>query len=137
MLPALSQAELADNGLLTVTSRYDAPETVQRIEQAVTDKGMTVFGIIDHQKAAQENELTMPAATVILFGNPKAGTPIMLASPTMALDLPLKALIWEDQQGTVFVSLNKAAFLGQRHGVAQDIVRKLAGAETLIPNAVK
>ncbi|MGV6988319.1 DUF302 domain-containing protein [Testudinibacter sp. P80/BLE/0925] len=137
MLPVLAQAELADNGLLTVASQYDAPKTVQLIEKAVTDKGMTIFGVIDHQKAAKDHDLTMPAATVILFGTPKAGTPLMIQSPTLAIDLPLKALVWEDQAGKVFVSLNKAEFLGQRHGVPADISKKLSGAETLIPNSVK
>ncbi len=138
MLPIFSQAQLAsDNGLLTVASQYGAVETVQLIEKTVTDKGMTVFGVIDHQKAAQDNGLTMPAASVILFGSPKVGTPIMIESPTMAIDLPLKALVWEDQKGKVFVSLNKAEFLGQRHNVPQDISAKLSGAEKLIPNTVK
>ncbi|MGR6980633.1 DUF302 domain-containing protein [Testudinibacter sp. P27/CKL/0425] len=137
LLPMLSQAEVADNGLLTVPSSYPATETVQLIEKAVTDKGMTIFGVIDHQKAAKDNDLTMPAATVILFGTPKAGTPLMIEAPTLAIDLPLKALVWEDKAGKVFVSLNKAAFLGERHNVPAELSKKLSGAETLIPNTVK
>lgn len=137
MLPLTIQANTSDNGLLTVASSYAAAETVQLIEKTVTDKGMTIFGVIDHQKAAAENNLTMPAATVILFGTPKAGTPLMIESPTLAIDLPLKALVWEDKAGKVFVSLNKAAFLGERHNVPSELSKKLSGAEILIPNTVK
>ncbi|SMB84999.1 Uncharacterized conserved protein, DUF302 family [Pasteurella testudinis DSM 23072] len=137
MLPFLAQAESADNGLLTVPSQYSAVETVQLIEKTVTDKGMTVFALIDHQKAEQDNGLNMPAATVVVFGSPKVGTAMMVERPTLAIDLPLKALVWEDQNGKVFVSLNKAEFLGKRHHVPQALSEKLSGAEKLIANTVK
>ncbi|KAE9527809.1 DUF302 domain-containing protein [Testudinibacter aquarius] len=136
MLPFLAQAAPNANGLLTVPSQYNATETVELIEKTVTDKGMTVFGVVDHQKAAQDNGLTMPAATVVLFGSPKVGTPIMIEHPTIAIDLPLKALVWEDKAGKVFVSLNQAEFLGNRHEVPQELSQKLAGAEKLLSNTV-
>lgn len=127
----------AQDGLLTVRSNYSATESVQRIQDAVKAKGMTVFAVIDHQAAAREAGLSMPAATVVIFGNPKAGTPMMVQSPTLAIDLPLKALVWEDAEGNVQVSLNRAAYLGERHGVPADVYAPLAGAEKLIPAAVQ
>lgn len=120
-------------GLLTVKSAYSAPESVQRIQTALQEKGMKVFTVIDHQQAATEAQLTMPAASVIVFGNPKAGTPMMQKHPTLAIDLPLKVLVWEDGKGNVFASLNRAEYLGKRHGVPPEVYAPLAGAEKLIP----
>lgn len=120
-------------GLLTVKSAYSAPESVQRIQTALQEKGMKVFAVIDHQQAATEAQLTLPAASVIVFGNPKAGTPMMQKHPTLAIDLPLKVLVWEDGKGNVFASLNRAEYLGKRHGVPAEVYAPLAGAEKLIP----
>lgn len=121
------------DGLLTVKSAYPASESVQRIQAALTEKGMKVFAVIDHQQAAAEAQLTMPASTVVVFGNPKAGTPMMQKHPTLAIDLPLKVLVWEDAEGNVFASLNRAEYLGKRHGVPAEVYAPLAGAEKLIP----
>lgn len=127
----------ADNpALKTVKSEYTAVETVEKIKNAVTEKGMKVFTVIDHQAAAKEAGLTMPFASVVIFGTPKAGTPMMLASPTLAIDLPIKALVWEDKTGEVFVTLNDTDTIGKKHGLTEDVYGKLKGAEKLIPSIV-
>ncbi|MDO4681393.1 MAG: DUF302 domain-containing protein [Lautropia sp.] len=125
------------DGLLTVKSAYSASESVQRIQDALKAKGLTIFTVIDHQKAAEAQQLKMPAASVIVFGNPKLGTPMMVQSPTMAIDLPSKVLVWEDGKGNVFASMNTAAYMGKRHHLPESVYGPLAGLEKLVPNAVK
>lgn len=125
------------DGLLTVKSAYSAAESVERIQNALKAKGLTIFTVIDHQKAAEQNQLKMPAASVIVFGNPKLGTPMMVQSPTMAIDLPSKVLVWEDGKGNVFASMNTAAYMGKRHHLPESVYAPLAGLEKLVPNAVK
>ncbi|WP_101775039.1 DUF302 domain-containing protein [Pasteurella oralis] len=127
----------ADNpAIKTVKSEYSAIETVEKIKSAVTEKGMKIFTVIDHQAAAKEAGLTMPFASVVVFGMPKVGTPIMLATPTMAIDLPIKALVWEDKQGDVFVTLNDTETVGKKHSLSEEVYSKLKGAEKLIPSVV-
>ena len=103
------------------------------MQEALLAKGLTVFTVIDHQKAAQQHSLEMPAASVIVFGNPKVGTPMMVQSPTLAIDLPSKVLVWEDSQGNVYASMNTAAWLAQRHHLSPEVLAPLAGLEKLIP----
>lgn len=138
-LPLMATAMLtqANNpALKTVKSEYTAVETVEKIKNAVTEKGMKVFTVIDHQAAAKEAGLTMPFSSVVVFGTPKAGTPMMLAAPTLAIDLPLKALVWEDQKGEIFVTLNDTDTVGKKHNLTEDVYGKLKGAEKLIPSVV-
>ena len=120
-------------GLLTVKSKYSATDSVKRVQDALLAKGLTVFTVIDHQKAAQQHSLEMPAASVIVFGNPKVGTPMMVKSPTLAIDLPSKVLVWEDSQGNVYASMNTAAWMAQRHHLSPEVLAPLAGLEKLIP----
>ena len=118
-------AVAADNGLITEQSRYSVKETVARFEAAVKEKeslGFMVFTEIDHAAAARKFGLEMRPRTVIVFGNPKLGTPVMVNTPTLAIDVPPKALVWEDDQGKVWLSYNSAEYLGKviyaRHGLA-------------------
>ncbi len=120
-------------GLLTVKSKYSATDSVKRVQDALLAKGLTVFTVIDHQKAAQQQSLDMPAASVIVFGNPSMGTPMMVQSPTLAIDLPSKVLIWDDGKGNVYASLNTAEYLARRHHLPAEAVAPLAGAEKLVP----
>ena len=120
-------------GLLTVKSKYSATDSVKRVQDALLAKGLTVFTVIDHQKAAQQQSLDMPAASVIVFGNPNMGTPMMVQSPTLAIDLPSKVLIWDDGKGNVYASLNTAEYLARRHHLPAEAVAPLAGAEKLVP----
>ena len=125
------------DGLLTVQSAHSAAESVKRIEEALKAKGLTIFTVIDHQQAAKDHQLDMPAASVIVFGNPKLGTPMMQQAPTLAIDLPSKVLVWEDGKGHVFVSMNTASYMGQRHHLSADVTAPLAGLEKLVPAAVQ
>ena len=121
------------DGLLTIRSRYSVSDSIKRVQEALLAKGLTVFTVIDHQKAAQQHSLEMPAASVIIFGNPKVGTPMMVQSPTLAIDLPSKVLVWEDSQGNVYASMNTAAWMAQRHHLPPEVLAPLAGLEKLIP----
>jgi len=135
MLPVLSNA--ADNGLTTVPSSFSVTETVNRLESLVKEKGITVFARIDHQAEAAKAGLAMKASQLLIFGNPKAGTPLMKAAPTTAIDLPLKALAWEDADGKVWLSYNRPDFLKQRHGLSDDQLKPLAPLGGLIEKAAK
>ncbi len=104
-------------GLATRPSRHTVAETIDHLEAVVRSKGMTVFARIDHAEAARKAGLSMPPATLLIFGNPKGGTPLMKASPTTAIDLPLKALAWEDAEGKVWLTYNRADYLKERHDI--------------------
>lgn len=124
-------------GLVTLTSRYPADETVQRLTHAFVEKGMQIFAVIDHSGEAAKVGLTMPATKVVIFGSPKGGTPLMLAAPSLAIDLPLKALVAEEANGKTSVTYNDPEYLKDRHGVPADLIKNLAGAGTLIAKAVE
>lgn len=120
-----------DNGIVTVPSRHSFYETVQKLEKILTAKGIKLFAVVDHSGAAKEVGMEMPSTKLLIFGDPKAGTPLMLASPSIAIDLPLKILISQDRDGKVLVSYNAPAYLQARHSFPVDLVRKIAGIETL------
>lgn len=102
---------LAADGLITLTSAHGADATIDRFEAAVKKRGFMVFGRLDHAAAAASVDLKMPRATVIVFGNPRLGTPMFIQRPTLAIDLPLKAMVWEDAGGKVFLSYNSAEYV--------------------------
>ena len=114
-------AQAADNGLMSVPSANSAKATLAKLDQAIKARGMKVFTHIDHAAAAQEFGTSMPPATVVIFGNPKNGTPNFLKQPTLAIDLPLKMLVWENAAGQVFVSYNSGSYvfgtIFARHGL--------------------
>ena len=131
-LPMLATAALAQNAPLTTDSRYDFAATVTALETAIQEKGMTLFARIDHQAAAKEAGLDMQPATVLIYGSPKAGTPLMQNDPTLALQLPLKVLITEND-GKVQVLLNSAEQVVARSNTPYSAVENtLANAEKLI-----
>jgi uncharacterized protein (DUF302 family) len=113
-----SNVAAADNGLVTKTSKHSAADTVTRLEAVLKSSGMTVFARVDHRAEAEKVGLAMRPAHLLIFGNPKGGTPLMAASPTVAIDLPLKALVWEDAGGRVWLSHNTAAYLKSRHEIS-------------------
>jgi uncharacterized protein (DUF302 family) len=125
------------NGLIQIASRYSVEETIQRLESAFLDKGMQIFALIDHSGEAEKVGLKMPPTKVVIFGSPKGGTPLMIAAPSLAIDLPLKALVAEDAEGRVSVTYNDPAYLQQRHGVPAELIKNLAGAGALIAKAVE
>ena len=126
-----------DNGLVKVESRYSVEETVKRLEAALADKALRVFALIDHSGEAEKVGLKMRPTKVLIFGNPKGGTPLMVAAPSLAIDLPLKALIAEDAAGNVSVTYNDPEYLKERHGVPEELIRNLAGAGVVIGKAVE
>lgn len=126
-----------ENGLVRVASHYPFEETMQRLQAMFTEKGLKVFAVIDHSGEAEKAALKMLPTKVIIFGSPKAGTPLMVAAPTLAIDLPLKALVAQDADGKISVTYNDPEYLRDRHGVPADLIKNLAGAGALITKAVE
>jgi uncharacterized protein (DUF302 family) len=124
-------------GLVQVASRFSVDETVQRLTRAFTEKGMQIFAVIDHSGEAAKVGLKMPATKVVIFGSPKGGTPLMLAAPSLAIDLPLKALVAEAANAQTSVTYNDPDYLKDRHGVPDDLIKNLAGAGAVIAKAVE
>jgi uncharacterized protein (DUF302 family) len=127
----------SENGLVQVASRYPVDETVRRLEEAFAGKGMRVFAVIDHSGEAEKVGLKMRPTKVVIFGSPKGGTPLMVAAPSLAIDLPLKALVAEDAEGRVSVTYNDPEYLKDRHGVPEELIKNLAGAGAVIGKAVE
>ena len=126
-----------DSGLVSIPSHYSMQETIERLQSAFIAKGLQIFALIDHSGEAEKAGLKMPNTKVIIFGSPKAGTPLMLAAPSLAIDLPLKALVAEDASGKVSVAYNDPEYLAERHDVPADLIKNLASAGTLIAKAVE
>jgi len=126
-----------DSGLVSIPSHYSMQETIERLQSAVVAKRLQIFALIDHSGEAQKVGLKMPATKVIIFGSPKSGTPLMLAAPSLAIDLPLKVLIAEDANGKVSVTYNDPEYLGKRHRIPADLIKNIAGAGALIAKAVE
>jgi len=126
-----------DHGLVRVASKYSVDETMKRLLLAFHEKGLQPFGLIDHSGEAEKAGIPMPPTKVLIFGNPKGGTPLMLAAPSLAIDLPLKALVAQDAEGKVWVTYNSPEYLQERHGVPADLIKNLAGAGVLIAKAVE
>ena len=124
-----------ENGLVQVASKYSVEETVRRLEAAFASKGLQVFAVVDHSGEADKVGMKMRPTKLLIFGSPKAGTPVMLAAPSIALDLPLKILIREDDQGKVWVSFNDPAYLQERHGVPPELLPNIAAVEALAAKA--
>lgn len=120
----------ADSGIVSVKSSHDVKTTADRLVDALNQKGMTVFARIDHAKGARKAGLDLRPTTLVIFGNPKVGTPLMHCGQSVALDLPQKALIWKDADGTVRLSYNDPNYLAQRHGITgcDDVIKKINGA---------
>jgi uncharacterized protein (DUF302 family) len=125
------------NGLVQVTSRYLVEDTLQRLKAAFGEKGLQLFTVIDHSGEAEKVGLKMRPTKVVIFGSPKGGTPLMVAAPSLAIDLPLKALVAEDAAGKVSVTYNNPAYLKDRHGVHEELIKNLAGAGVVIAKAVE
>ena len=118
----------ADNGLVTTMSHHDVKTTADRFEQAVQAKGLKLFARIDHAAGAQSVGQQLPPTILLIFGNPKVGTPLMNCARTTAIDLPQKALIWEDVEGKTLVTYNSPAYLAQRHDIqgCQEVLYKVS-----------
>ena len=124
-------------GLVKVASRYSFEETVRRLQAAFGEKGLQVFAVIDHSGEAEKVGLKMRPTKVLIFGSPKGGTPLMVAAPSLAIDLPMKALVAEDAAGKVSVTYNSPEYLQGRHGVPLELMKNLARAGAVIAKAVE
>lgn len=127
----------ADSGIVSKPSKYSVPETLDRLERIAKAKGLTVFARIDHSGEAEKVGLKMRPTQLLIFGSPRAGTPVMVASPSAAIDLPLKALAWQDESGKVWLSYNSPEYLKQRHGIPDDLMKNLAAIAPLTDQAVE
>lgn len=110
-------------------------ETVEKLKTILQSKGVTLFALVDHSGEAEKVGMKMRPTKLLIFGSPKAGTPLMLASPSVAIDLPLKILVWEDSQGKVWVSYNTPEYVKERHGLPQDLLQNIAVVEALAVKA--
>jgi len=124
-------AQATNPGIIERRSNHSVDETVDRLKGLLQSRHITLFGLIDHRGEAEKVGMKMPPTKLLIFGNPKAGTPVMVAAPSIALDLPLKILIREDGQGRVCVSYNSPAYLQERHGVASELLPNIAAVEVL------
>ncbi|MEH2419873.1 MAG: DUF302 domain-containing protein [Nostoc sp.] len=126
----------ANNGIISQLSQYSVPVTIDRLEAVLQVKGITIFARIDQQAEAEKVGLSLCPTQLLLFGNPKAGTSLMVAEPTIALDLPLKALAWEATDSKVWVSYNEPNYLKQRFSLSDELVKNIAIIAPLIYQAL-
>jgi uncharacterized protein (DUF302 family) len=123
-------------GVVTIPSPYSVDVTVDRIEAALRERGLTLFVLVNHSGEAARVGLSMRPTKLLIFGSPAAGTPLMVASPLLALDLPLKALVWQDDSGQVLVSYNSTAYLAARHHLPDTLLPNIAGIDALLVHAL-
>jgi uncharacterized protein (DUF302 family) len=122
-------------GVVSIRSPRSFVETLERLNQAIRERGLTVFAVIDHRGEAERVGLSMHSAKVLVIGNPRAGTPLMVAAPLLALDLPLKVLVWKDQSSAVWASYTDPDYLIDRFGAPRELARNIAGIRPLIDAA--
>ncbi len=125
------------NGIVTILSHHSVDQTVQRLDGILQAKGVKLFSVIDHSGEAERAGMQMRPTKLLIFGNPKAGTPLMIASPSIAIDLPMKVLVWEDADGKVQVSYNTAAYLQSRHGLSPELAQNIGVVEALAIKAAE
>ena len=125
------------NGIVQKPSNHSVDQTVDKLKNILQAKDVALFALIDHSGEAAKVGMKMPPTKLLIFGNPKAGTPLMLAAPSAAIDLPLKILVWEDTQGKTWVSYNSPEYLQQRHGFPTDLLQNIAVVDTLATKAAQ
>lgn len=130
-----SMPAIPENGVVRIASQHSVAETVAKLEAMVQAKNVKLFAIVDHSGEAESAGMKMPNTKLLIFGSPKAGTPLMLASPSIALDLPMKILVAEDADGKVWISYNAPAYLQHRHNLPAELLPNIAVIETLAANA--
>src|SRR5579859_717859 len=124
-------------GILSKRSPFSVEETLVRLREAIHSRNLTLFAHIDHSGEAKRVGLTMQEAHVLIFGNPKGGTPLMIASPLLALDLPLKVLVWQSEEKRVWVSSNSVSYLRDRYVIPLELVGNIAVIDAVIEQALK
>jgi uncharacterized protein (DUF302 family) len=128
---------MSANGIIDIVSNHSVDEVVEKLKGILSAKSVTLFALVDHSGEAAKAGMTMPPTKLLIFGSPKAGTPLMLASPSIAIDLPLKILVWEDSDGKTWVSYNAPDYLRERHGVPQELMQNIAVIEVLAAKAAE
>ena len=126
-----------NNGIVDKPGNHSVDETVEKLKGILQSKGATLFAVVDHSGEAAKAGMKMRPTKLLIFGSPKAGTPLMLATPTVAIDLPLKILIWEDTQGKTWVSYNSPRYLQQRHSIPDELMQNIAIIEALAAKAAE
>jgi uncharacterized protein (DUF302 family) len=125
------------SGIVNIPSHRSVEQTVEKLEAVLHAKGVKLFAVVDHSGEAENAGMHMRPTKLLIFGNPKAGTPLMLAAPSVAIDLPLKILVWEDTAGKVWISYNSPAYLQARHGLPQELIQNIAAVEALAAAAAE
>src|SRR5262249_3593007 len=125
----------SQNGIVTIACHRSVDETVKKLEKILQMKGVKLFALVDHSGEAGKAGMQMHPTKLLIFGNPTAGTPLMIASPSIAIDLPLKILVWEDSAGKVWISYNAPAYLQARHTVPTELISNIAVIEALASSA--
>ena len=128
-------ATAANNGIVNLASNHSVDQTVEKLTSLLQAKGVTLFALVDHSGEAEKVGMKMPPTKLLIFGSPKAGTPLMQAAPSIAIDLPLKVLVWEDAGGKVWLSYNSPEYLEQRHGLPHDLLQNIAVVAPLAAKA--
>ena len=126
-----------ENGIVSIAGHQSVDQTVDRLEAMLKEKGIKLFALVDHSGEAEKVGMKMPPTKLLIFGNPKAGTPLMVASPSVAIDLPLKLLVWEDSGGKVWTSYNDPSYLQARHGLPPELVPNIAAVQALAMKAAE
>jgi len=126
-----------NDGIITIPSNHSVEETIDKLKAILQSKGITLFALIDHSGEAARAGMEMRPTKLLIFGSPKGGTPVMLAAPSSAIDLPLKILIWEDAQGKVWVTYNGPMYLQERHNIPTELLPNLSVIEALAKSAAK
>ena len=132
-----TMASNTDNGFVSIASNRSVDQTVAKLEEMLQAKGVKLFALVDHSGEAEKAGIEMRPTKLLIFGNPKAGTPLMIASPSIAIDLPLKILVWEDSNGKVLISYNSPAYLQARHNLPANLMQNIAVAEPLAAKAAE
>ena len=123
--------------LINLESHHGTDETVERLKAILDSKGVTLFALVDHSGEAEKVSMKMPPTKLLIFGSPKAGTPLMLAAPSIAIDLPLKILVWEDTSGKVWISWNSPEYLRDRHNIPEELLKNIAVVGALANKAAE
>jgi len=127
----------SDRGIVNVPVQHSVDETVTRVRGILEAKGVTLFALVDHSGEAAKAGMAMPPTKLLIFGSPKAGTPVMLAAPSIAIDLPLKILVWQDPAGKVWISYNSVEYLRERHNVPANLLQNLSAVEAIAAKAAE
>lgn len=127
----------AENGIVSQPSHHSVDETIEKLKKFLEAKNVKILALVDHSGEAEKAAMKMRPTKLLIFGNPKAGTPLMIASPSIALDLPLKMLVAEDTNGKVWISYNDAEYLRARHNFSEELLQNIAGTDLLAAKAAE